>query len=171
MTTTRILGIDPGFDRLGVAIIDRTGTAREEVIYTECYGTDRSQSLDERIYVIGQHIDNLILDYQPQVLAIETLFATNNQKTVMGVSESRGVIKYIARSHDLRVFEYSPNEIKVAIAGSGSATKDQIQYMVPRLVAFDMAARTAVYGGKSSGLDDELDALAVALTCSAIERH
>lgn len=165
-----ILGIDPGFDRLGLAVIQKNLSGKETVLHTECFGTDRTQKLDDRIFVIGQHLEFLIKKYNPNVVAIETLFATNNQKTVMGVAEVRGVVKYIAKLHNIIVFEYSPNQIKVAIAGSGSAAKEQVQYMIPKLVSFDIDARKAVYKGTSSGLDDELDALAVALTCSACER-
>jgi crossover junction endodeoxyribonuclease RuvC len=170
MKETIILGIDPGFDRLGIAVISKSHQARETVLYTECYGTDRSESLDMRIFVIGQHIQSIIERFKPNMLAIETLFATKNLKTVMGVAEARGVIKYVAQINGLVIHEYSPNQIKTAIAGSGSATKDQIQYMVPKLVFFDMESRKTTYKGTSSGLDDEIDALAVALTCSAIER-
>lgn len=171
-----ILGIDPGFDRLGIAVIEKNnvptfGNKKEQVLHTECFSTDRKQELNERIFVIGQHIEFLLNKWKPDILAIETLFATNNQKTVMGVSEVRGVIKFLARKCEVRVCEYSPNQIKVAIAGSGSADKSQIQYMVPKLVEFDMEARLKTYKGTSSGIDDELDALAIALTASAIEKN
>lgn len=171
-----IFGIDPGFDRLGIAVIEKNnvptfGNKKEHVLHTECFSTDRKEELNERVFVIGQHIEFLLNKWKPDLLAIETLFATNNQKTVMGVSEVRGVIKFLARKQGLRVCEYSPNQIKVAIAGSGSADKRQIQYMVPKLVKYDVEARKKAFGGSSSGIDDELDALAIALTASAIEKN
>jgi crossover junction endodeoxyribonuclease RuvC len=167
----KIIGIDPGFDRIGIAVIERMpGQSRENVLHTECFTTKRGDELDSRISAVAERINHIINEYGPTVMAIESLFATKNLKTVMGVSEARGVIKYIAGQNGLKIYEYTPNQIKVAITGSGAATKDQIQYMVPKLVGIDIAERSKQMGGTSTGLDDELDALAVALTCSAIEK-
>jgi len=154
----RILGIDPGFERLGVAILEKkSGDKREQVLHSECFKTSAKLEFDERLLLLGNKIKDLIKEYKPEVLAIETLFLTTNHKTVMRVAEARGVVIYEASKVGLRIFEASPPQIKVAVAGDGKADKTQIIKMVKMLVEVDK--------GKSS--DDELDAIAIALTAFA----
>jgi crossover junction endodeoxyribonuclease RuvC len=167
----KIIAIDPGYDRVGVAILEKTGnSSREILVHSECFVTDRKASLDERIYVIGQHILFLIGKYNPELLCIESLFFTSNQKTVMGVAESRGVIKYVGRVCNLQTVEYTPLQIKMAITGDGRADKTRIAMMVPKLIDMNMAERQSQMGGKSSGIDDEVDAIALGLTYFAYNK-
>ena len=90
-------------------------------------------------------------------MAIETLFLTTNQKTVMHVAEARGVIIYEATKANLKIHEFSPPQIKVATTGHGQADKNQIIKMVKMLVKIDTEKKS----------DDEMDAIAVALTAIA----
>lgn len=154
----RILGIDPGFERLGVAILEkRPGDRKEVVIYSKCFKTSPKLEFTERLYLIGKEIKDKIKEYKPDVLAIETLFFANNQKTVMNVSETRGVIIYEGLLADLEIFQASPLQVKMAITGHGKADKKQILKMVPMLVKLD----------KNKTSDDELDAIAIGLTAFA----
>ncbi len=168
----KIIAIDPGYDRIGIAIIEKSeATAYKEVLlFSECFTTDRKKEITERIYDAGQEIERCIAEYQPDMFAIENIYFTNNQKTVIHVSEAKGAFKYIASSRGIVVREYTPLQIKVAIAGDGGASKDQIARMVPKLITVNIAEKTTHARGSSKGLDDELDAIAVGLTCCAHER-
>ena len=156
----RILGIDPGFERLGVAIIEKSfGSAqnKELVVFSECFKTSAKLEFFERLVLIGEEIHKVIKTYKPDALAIETLFLTTNQKTVMHVAEARGVVIYEAKKTGLKIFEFSPPQIKIATTGYGKATKEQMIKMVKLLVTIDASKKS----------DDELDAIAIALTALA----
>lgn len=154
----KILGIDPGFERLGIAVLEKEKSARKEtVLHSECFKTSPKLEFAERLYKIGERIRTVIQEYNPDVLAIETLFFTNNQKTAMHVAETRGVIIYEGMRGGLKLFEATPPQIKVAVAGHGHADKEQVMKMVHLLVKID----------KEKNSDDELDAIAIALTCFA----
>ncbi len=154
----KILGIDPGFERLGIAVLEKSkGEKHEQVIFSECFKTSVKLEFSERLKLIGEEVQRVIKKYKPEVLAIETLFLTTNHKTVMHVAEARGVVIYEASCAGLKVFEASPPQIKIATTGYGRADKAQIIKMVKILVDID----------KSKASDDELDAIAIALTAFA----
>jgi len=121
----RILGIDPGFERLGVAILEKDdkktafvknyGVSKEHVIFSECFKTSSKLDFSERLNLIGQEVRKVIKEYKPEVLAIETLFLNTNQKTVMHVAEARGVVIYESASAGLKIFEASPPQIKISL--------------------------------------------------------
>jgi crossover junction endodeoxyribonuclease RuvC len=111
----------------------------------------------ERLNLIGEEVRRVIKKYKPDILSIETLFLTTNQKTVMHVAEARGVVVYEAARAGLKIFEASPPQIKIATTGYGKADKQQIMKMVKLLVEIDSDKHS----------DDELDAIAIALTASA----
>jgi len=154
----RILGIDPGFERLGVAILEKNkNDKKERVLFSECFKTSKNLNFFERLNLIGEEVRKIIKEYQPEVLSIETLFLTTNQKTVMRVAEARGVAVYEAARAGLEIFEASPPQIKIATTGYGKASKEQIIKMVKILVEIDNSKKS----------DDELDAIAIALTAFA----
>ena len=156
-----ILGVDPGFERVGIAILEKHATPsthnKERIIFSECFKTSAKLEFSERLKLIGKEIDRVIKKYKPEILSIETLFLNTNQKTVMRVAEARGVVIYEASMVNLKIFEASPPQIKIATTGYGRATKEQIMKMVKIL--------TKVDDSKTS--DDELDAIAIALTAFA----
>lgn len=157
----KILGIDPGFERLGIAIVEKDSKTKKDVLlFSECFKTSSKLEFGERLMLIGEEIQKIIKIYKPELLSIETLFLTTNQKTVMKVAEARGVIIYEAKKAGLRIFEASPPQIKMSITGYGKADKKQIIKMVRMLIRIDSI--------KSS--DDELDAIAIALTASAYNK-
>ncbi|OGI74144.1 crossover junction endodeoxyribonuclease RuvC [Candidatus Nomurabacteria bacterium RIFCSPHIGHO2_01_FULL_43_16] len=154
----KILGIDPGFERLGVAILEKSkGEKKERVLFSECFRTPVKSDFSERLRLLGAEVKKIIKEYKPEVLAIETLFLNTNHKTAMRVAEARGVVVYEAAHAGLRIFEASPPQIKVATTGHGASDKAQIIKMVKMLVEID----------KSKKSDDELDAIAIALTAFA----
>ncbi len=156
----KILAIDPGFERMGIAILERLPNQKDSLIFSTCFKTSAKIPFHERLKAIGDEMEIMIKKYKPEVLAIEKLYFTNNQKTVMGVSEARGVIIYSASHNGLYIFEYTPPQIKVAVTGYGKADKNMVMDMVPKLI----------YMGKKTNSDDELDAVAVGLTCLACEK-
>jgi crossover junction endodeoxyribonuclease RuvC len=154
----RILGIDPGYERLGVAVLEKNKSGgREKVLFSECFKTSAKLEFSERLNLIGEEVRTIIKKYKPEVLSIETLFLNTNHKTVMRVAEARGVVVYEASLAGLKIFEASPPQIKIATTGSGAADKAQIIKMVKMLVKMD----------NSKTSDDELDAIAIALTAFA----
>jgi len=155
--STKIIGIDPGYDRVGVAVIEKTSIGKEKVIYSDCIQTSTKDTIYERFLTIGTEISNILDEFKPTALAIETLFITKNQKTAMRVSEARGIIVYQAISRKIAVFEYSPMQVKMSVTGDGTSDKGRIQKMVRLLVDIP----------KKQTKDDEYDAIAVALTHSA----
>jgi crossover junction endodeoxyribonuclease RuvC len=152
----RILGIDPGFERLGIAILEKTGN-KEQLLFSECFKTSSKLGFSERLEFIGEEIRKILKRYKPEILAIETLFLNTNQKTAMRVAEARGVVLYECRKAGLKTFEASPPQIKTAVTGYGRASKEQIIKMVRILIKL----------AKAKTSDDELDAIAVALTALA----
>ena len=139
----KILGIDPGYDRLGIAIIEKSAKKKDAVIFSECLTTSSKDSIYKRFKYIGDEITKIIETYKPDALAIETLFVSNNQKTAMRVSEVRGIIIYQALKIDVPVFEYAPMEIKMAITSDGSSDKSRIMKMIPLLVDLSKISKKA----------------------------
>jgi len=156
----KIISIDPGFERIGIAVIEKTFLKKDLLLYSNCFKTNPKIPLNERIKNIGNEIERVIKEYKPQALSIEKLYFTTNQKTVMGVAEARGVIIYVATRNNLSVYEYTPPQIKVAVTGYGKASKQMVMSMVPKLIDMDSNINS----------DDEIDAIAIGLTCLACEK-
>jgi crossover junction endodeoxyribonuclease RuvC len=153
----KILGIDPGYDRLGIAVVDG-----KDLVFSECFTTSAKDIFYKRLAAVGAEISRVLDEYKPDGMAIESLFITKNQKTAMHVAEARGVICYEAGRRGLPIYEYTPGQIKIAVTGHGASDKSQVMKMIPLLVKMPPEKKTA--------LDDEYDAIAVALTCLASER-
>ena len=149
----KVIAIDPGYERMGVAVIEKI-KGKEFLQYSECFKTSSKIPHEERLKLIGQEIEMLVKKYKPEAMAIETLFFKNNQKTAMHVSEARGVMLYVASVLELRVVEFSPMSIKIAVTGYGSSEKEQVTFMVKKLIKIDSKIK----------YDDEYDAIAVGLT-------
>jgi len=165
----KLLAIDPGYERIGIAIIERLpkpvspnqGGQKDVLVYSSCFKTKIIFSFPERLLAIGSEVERVIKEYRPTALAIEKIYFTTNQKTAMGVAEARGAIIYTAVKNRLSIFEYSPPQIKVAVTGYGKASKIMVMSMIPKLIQ----------GADKISSDDELDAIAIGLTCMAIEKN
>lgn len=163
----RIISIDPGYERLGIAILEkgtekalRQAQGKETLIFSECFKTSSKLPHHERLALIGSRIKEIIKKYKPEALATENLFFSGNQKTAMLVAEARGVILYTGSSLGLEIFEYTPNSIKIAITGYGRSEKRQMIDMVKKLITVTSTTNS----------DDEFDAIAIGLTHFAIHR-
>jgi len=150
----RVLAIDPGYERLGIAVLEKKAGGKEQLIFSECFQTPKTDEFINRLHAVGVELRNIIKEYSPQGIAIESLFFTNNQKTAMHVAEIRGVIIYEAMNYQLHFAEYTPAQIKNAVTGDGRADKKQIFSMVKRLVKIN----------KEIKFDDEYDAIAIGIT-------
>lgn len=155
----RVLSIDPGYERVGIAVIEKGLKKKEELLYSNCFKTSQKIEYHKRLKMIGDEIKCVIEKFKPEVCATETLFFTKNQKTAMLVAGARGVILFIASSNNLEMYEYSPLQIKIAITGYGRGDKKQVSSMVEKLIKIN----------KDIKYDDEYDAIAIGLTCIASE--
>lgn len=148
----RVLGIDPGYAIVGYGVLDSKGHDIRPVAFgavtTEAH-TDFSQRLAE----VYDDMCQLFKTYKPDSMAIETLFFSSNKTTAVAVAEARGVILLAAQQAGVPRYEYSPLQVKQAVAGYGKATKKQVQEMTRRLLRLKTAPKP----------DDAADALAVAL--------
>ncbi len=161
MTTKNIiLAIDPGYDRLGVAVIQEE-KGKQTLLYSDCVTTDKKLPHAKRITAIGVAVSELIIAWQPGAVAIEELFFSKNVKTALNVAQALGVITYEASRAGLNIYFYKPVEVKVAVTGYGASDKTHVLSMVPKLIKMDNKKR----------LDDEYDAIAVGLTHLASYRH
>jgi crossover junction endodeoxyribonuclease RuvC len=148
-----VIGIDPGLARMGYGVLEVT---RGEV-RAICYGCIETSGKDlrasERLLKIYTEVGILFEKYQPAHLSLEKLFFARNISSAMGVSEVRGIILLAAEQRNIPVAEYTPNQIKQAITGSGRADKRQMQEMIKRLLRLTEIPTP----------DDAADALSIAL--------
>jgi len=145
----RILGVDPGYGRLGWGVIDG-----ETLIAAGCWETPAQTAEEKRLAILFTKLAAAIIRFRPEAMAIEKLFWFKNQTTVMAVAESRGVALLAAARHRLPVFSYTPLQIKMAVTGYGRAEKQQVQQLVKSILKLASVPKP----------DDAADALAAALT-------
>ncbi len=151
----RILAIDPGFDRLGVAVVEGD-PSRPSLVWSTCF-MPKKGSVEKRLAEVSGEVARAIKEYSPDRLAIETLFFGINKKTALGVAEARGAVLAVAGSANLSVIECSPQEVKIAVTGHGGADKRSVARMIPHLLSLL----------KKKRVDDELDAIAIGITALA----
>jgi len=155
-----VIGIDPGYDRLGVSVIKEIA-GKPTLLFSDCITTGKTLPHEKRLAVVGETISELIKTWKPTGLGIEDLFFSNNQKTALLVSQALGVIVYEAALSKTPVFYYKPIQIKVAVTGYGKSDKEQVTSMVDRLIKLPAKKRH----------DDEYDAIAVGLTHLACRHY
>ena len=156
----KVLAIDPGYERVGIAVLEKAKAGKEELLYSDCFKTSVKIPFHARLLAIGHEVERVLKTHSPEVFAIEKLFFNTNQKTGLLVSEVRGALLYIALQNNLSVYEYTPLQVKVAVAGDGHGDKKQVIRMVKNLIRIEKDIR----------YDDEFDAIAIGLTCLASVR-
>jgi crossover junction endodeoxyribonuclease RuvC len=152
----KVIAFDPGYDRLGVAILALEAGV-EHLYYSTCITTDSTQPLHSRLHSLGTQVSTIIDEHAPDTVALETLFFNKNQKTAIGVAQARGIILYLTQAAGCQVFEFGPQAVKVAVTGYGASDKKSVIDMVRRLVT----------NAPENAHDDEYDAIAVGITCLA----
>jgi crossover junction endodeoxyribonuclease RuvC len=147
-----VLGIDPGTALTGFGLVERQGSQLRAIEYG-AIATVTGVADADRLVTIHAAVAELIARHRPALVAVERIFFSRNVQTAFTVGQARGVVLLAAAQAGLPVFEYTPNEVKIAVTGYGRASKDQVQRMV----------RTVLGLAAIPAPDDAADALAVAI--------
>ena len=149
----RILGIDPGTATTGYGLIDIIDNNVIEVVNYGIIQTSPSSIMPERLKAIFDDINYLFDNFSPDMMVIEELFFFKNAKTVITVSQARGVVLLAAANHNVPIYEYTPLQVKLTLTGYGRADKKEMQNTVTDLLNLEEIPKP----------DDAADALAIAL--------
>lgn len=152
----RIIGIDPGTGILGFGVIDLDDKGKVSLVDAGVIRTPVHQADSDRLVTIYDELHEIITTNKPTVMSVEKLFFSQNVTTAMSVSQARGVVLLCGKQHKLELYEYTPNQIKLAITGHGKADKKQMQEMVRILLGLKEIPKP----------DDAADALAAAICCT-----
>lgn len=152
----RIIGIDPGYGRVGWGIIDGASQEWKHVAHG-CIETKPNAALVPRLSQIAKELDKIIKKYEPDCSAVEDLFFYRNVTTAIQVGQARGVILLTLHNSKLPIEEFTPLQVKQAVTGYGKADKKQVQKMVQFMLKLKEIPKP----------DDAADALAVSLACGA----
>ncbi|VXB22149.1 Crossover junction endodeoxyribonuclease RuvC [Arthrobacter sp. 9V] len=152
--TLRVLGVDPGLTRCGIGVVDIEKNRRATMVAVGVVGTSAELTLDKRLLVIAQAIDEWLDLHKPDVVAVERVFSQMNVSTVMGVAQASGVVIVAAARRGIPVALHTPSEVKAAVTGSGTSNKDAVTKLVTKILRLDAPPKPA----------DAADALALALT-------
>lgn len=150
----RVLGVDPGLTRCGVGVVEIGARRSVKFIDVDTLRTDASLQLDERIGRIATSLAAKIDAHSPDLIALERVFAQQNLRTVMGVAQISGVVLLLANQRGIPIQLHTPSEVKAAVTGSGTANKEQVGYMIAKLLGLKEVPKPA----------DAADALAIAIT-------
>lgn len=159
VNSRRVIGIDPGFDRLGIAVVEGD-PSKPVCVWSDCIEPPKS-AREARLAIVYQAVIDALRTHAPDTLALETLFFSTNVKTALGVAEARGAVLAAAGAYGVSVLEYSPQQVKLAVTGYGAADKRAVSSMVEKLI---------VLPKKKRRLDDEFDALALGIAGLAHSR-
>lgn len=149
----KILGIDPGLVKTGFGVIEIVNKKQQQVIDYGIIKPNSKSNLSDRLYTIYKDVKQIIEMHSPTVLSIEDIFYGKNVKSTILLGQARGSALIAAAEFDLVVYEYSPRKIKQSIVGNGNAHKDQIKYMVEKILNVTLNKNQL----------DASDALAIAL--------
>ena len=147
-----ILGIDPGFAIVGFGVISSQGL-QQRLVRCGAITTQAGLPLPTRLLQIGEDMEKLLAQFQPDAMAVEELFFNTNVTTGIGVAQARGVILMTAERWGVPIFEYTPSQVKQAVVGYGKAEKRQVMDMTKRILGLGAIPKP----------DDAADAVAVAL--------
>jgi len=155
-----VLGIDPGVTRCGYGFVRHEPGGKSTALAAGVLTTLPSAPLPERLASLHEDLSALLADLAPEVVVVERVLFSANARTAMATGQASGIALTLAHQAGCAVFTYSPNEVKLAVAGHGGADKRQVQRMVAILLGLDSPPRPA----------DAADALALALTHLALGR-
>lgn len=149
----RVLGVDPGLTRCGVGVVDALAGRRVQLVDVTVITTAADQDLALRLTAVYDGLVELLAAHQPDVVAVERVFAQQNTRTAMGTAQASAMALLAATQADVPVVLHTPSEVKAAVTGNGRADKQQVTAMVTRLLRLRAAPRPA----------DAADALALAI--------
>ena len=147
-----ILGIDPGYGLVGFGVIEKQN-GNINVLDFGCISTSKDDKLSRRLEIISDCMHQLLDKWKPDEMAIEKLFFNKNVTTGIPVAQARGVILLAAQERNIPIYQYTPQNIKMALTGMGKADKKQMQFMVKTVLGLKEVPKP----------DDAADALAVAI--------
>jgi len=147
-----ILGIDPGSLNVGYGILQ---VEKRKIVAAGCdtLKINPKLQLAERLVLIHSKMDKIIAEYKPNIAVVETIFYGKNIKSAFTLGHARGVILLAFAQHNIEIVEYSPREVKKSVVGNGNASKEQVAYMVQKILTLSTKPKT----------EDAADALAIAL--------
>jgi crossover junction endodeoxyribonuclease RuvC len=151
---TLALGIDPGTATTGYGLVRLMPDGGLAAVSYGIISTSKDSSAQSRLESLYNELRALLKKYKPDTAAVEKLFFQRNVTTAIAVGQARGVVMLALQQAGIEAFEYTPNEVKQAVAGYGSADKRQVQEMVRALLQLDKIPKP----------DDAADALAIAIT-------
>lgn len=150
-----VLGIDPGTAICGYGLVEAEGSRLRPIHYGAVL-TDKTLSDQQRLAIIYDGLTEIVKEYKPEAMAVEQLFFNKNVTTAITVGQARGVILLVAAHQNLKLVEFTPLQVKQAVTGYGRCDKEQVTFMVQKLLNIKEKPRP----------DDVSDALAVAI-CAA----
>ena len=148
------IGIDPGFGRLGCAVLKKQGENGLKIVKADCIKTKTGLGHEKRLLFIINELEKIVKKFKPALLGIERVFFAKNQKTAFQIAEVRGAILYLAAKNQIPIIELTPLEVKTALCGYGKADKKQVQKMVKSILKLPSIIKQ----------DDINDAVAIAIT-------
>ncbi|MBM7775916.1 crossover junction endodeoxyribonuclease RuvC [Actinokineospora baliensis] len=149
----RVLGVDPGLTRLGIAVVDGGAGRAVRAVAVDVVRTPVEDELPTRLLKVSDALEQWLSRHSPDVVAIERVFSQHNVRTAMATAQAAGVVALAAARRDLPVMFHTPSEVKAAVTGSGRADKAQVTLMVTKLLGLAEAPKPA----------DAADALALAI--------
>ncbi len=149
----RVMGIDPGLTRCGIGVVDLDVDRRAQLVHVEVARSKQDLAAHFRLRTIADAIDQALAEFQPEIVAIERVFAQHNLQSVTTTMQVMGVAMACVGRAGLPLAVHTPSEVKAAITGSGTADKKQVQAMVTRILRLAKAPKPA----------DAADALAIAI--------
>ncbi len=156
MKIMKILGIDPGYERVGFGLIECDANKRYHAKDWGIISTSKHESDASRLHGIHTAMISLLEQTQPDLAAIEKIFFCRNAKTMVPVAQARGVLLLSFQAHGIPYWEYTPMQVKMNMTGYGKSGKREIQEMVMQLLGMTELPKP----------DDAADALAIALSCA-----
>lgn len=148
----KILGIDPGYAIVGYGMVEYNNIRFQTLAYGAIITTS-DMIFSKRLFHIYSELTKVVQMYKPDVMAVEKLFFTTNQKTAIDVAQARGVILLVAEQHKIDLYEYTPLQVKQSVVGYGKAEKKQVMDMTKRILNLEKLPKP----------DDTADALAIAI--------
>lgn len=154
----RVVGVDPGLTRMGVGVVEERD-GHLSALHFGTIVTSPAEETSHRLVELMEGLDAVMREFRPDAVAVERVFFKLNASTAVGAIQASGVALAAAARFGARVYEYAPLQVKQAVVGTGSASKDQVAFMVKRILG------GAATKGVLPQTADAADALAVAITC------
>ena len=148
----RVLGIDPGLTRCGIAVVDVHSGRRVSLVHAGVVRTSKDADLGARLQQLELGILEVVTGFEPTAIAVEQVFSQHNVRTVIGTAQAAGIASLVAARQGIPMAFHTPSEVKAAVTGSGRADKQQVAMMVGRIV-----------GNPLTGPADLTDAVALAI--------